>query len=32
MGGGAAGRVAAATGVFFWAGGFFAGFTACRVT
>jgi hypothetical protein len=32
MGGGAAGRVADATGVFFLAGGFFAGFAACSVT
>jgi hypothetical protein len=32
MGGGAAGRVAAATGVFFLAGGLVAGFTACSVT
>jgi hypothetical protein len=31
-GGDAAGRAAAATGVFFLATGFFGGFTACRFT
>jgi hypothetical protein len=32
IGGGAAGRAAVATGVFFLAIGFFGGFTACRAT